>query len=117
MSVPDGSLYPKVPAGSPDPVVLQMPSVGQPDLPESGNLESEMDKMEYPVGVPDGRGEPEMQAQPGIFTNERGNLKVRVRPRRAPVHVQSRTERGSVTPEPLAEARPPPPRALGCPEP
>ena len=61
--------------------------------------------------------EPEMQAQPGIFTNERGNLKVRVRPRRAPVHVQSRTERGSVTPEPLAEARPPPPRALGCPEP
>lgn len=60
---------------------------------------------------------PEMQAQPGFFTNERGNLKVRVRPRRAPVHVQSRTERGSVTPEPLAEARPPPPRALGCPEP
>ena len=32
-----------------------------------------MDKI--PVGVPDGGGEPEMQAQPGIFTNERGNLK------------------------------------------
>ena len=70
MSVPDGSLYPKVPAGSPDPVVLQMPSVGDPMAENADGVDAK--GLQYPVGAPD---DEEPVAAPGLFTNDRGNLK------------------------------------------
>jgi hypothetical protein len=41
---------------------------------------------------------PEMQAQPGFFTNERGNLKVRVCPRRRRLRARCRAPASAMRP-------------------
>ena len=52
----------------------EAPTAAEPS--KLSDLSAKQVELKTSVGVPDGRGEPEMQAQPGLLTNERGNLKV-----------------------------------------
>ena len=67
-----------------------MPRRGTPDSDASKDAVVYGNNSAFPEAVPVTQDEePEMQAQPGIFTNQRGNLKVRacVTSRlRAPLH-------------------------------
>jgi hypothetical protein len=62
----------------PEAVELRMPSKGAPDSDASKDAVICGNNSAFPEAVPVPLDEePEMQAQPGIFTNQRGNLKVR----------------------------------------
>jgi hypothetical protein len=76
------SLYPPPPTGGltqPSAAAeLRMPRRGTPDSDASKDAVVCGNNSAFPVAVPVNLDEePEMQAQPGIFTNQRGNLKVR----------------------------------------
>ena len=72
-SVPEGSQPPPVAAPASAPIEMRMPSEGVEDLGNDTPVPEQYAQAE-PV---DEIKEADMQAPPGIFTNHRGNLKVR----------------------------------------
>ena len=77
-----GGLYPSVPDGGQppppvaEPVEMQMPNPGSAADDMEGNNQP---AGEYAIAEPAGEiAEEDMQAPPGLFTNNRGNLKVTV---------------------------------------
>jgi len=73
MPMMGGSIDPYTGMPTGQPMMVPMQLMGQQQQQQQQKPGAPMSHQEVPEGMED---EPEMQAQPGFFTNERGNLKV-----------------------------------------
>ena len=78
------------PGGAP---VMQVQQIPMQTIQEQQNSMQAVLEVKPPEVQP-----PEMQAQPGFFTNERGNLKVRVCPRRRRLRARWRAPASAMRP-------------------